>query len=255
MTAGRYSGQAVVVGGTGAVGSAVLDGLRQAGLAVVAVARDAEALAALASGDEGVRPCSADIGSEAAQSAIAGALFPDLALRMVVQAAGLPSTGPLTTIDPAALGTVVSLKLGGLLRLVRAVDERLEPGARIVAIGGHFGSEPSPTTCAAGVTNAALANLVRQLADAYGPRGVTVHMIAPGPLDTPRLRRIAADAAHVRGTDPDTILNEYRSHSPLNRLTTTDEVGWAVTQLLAPQAVALHGASLALDGGARRGLF
>lgn len=41
----------------------------------------------------------------------------------------------------------------------------------------------------------------------------------------------------------------------LGRMTTVDEVSWAVTQLLAPEADALHGATLALGGGARRGLF
>jgi enoyl-[acyl-carrier-protein] reductase (NADH) len=53
----------------------------------------------------------------------------------------------------------------------------------------------------------------------------------------------------------ETVLEEYRAHSPLNRLTTTDEVAWQVTQLLAPEAASLHGATLAMDSGARRGLF
>ena len=35
-------------------------------------------------------------------------------------------------------------------------------------------------------------------------------------------------------------------------MTTVDQVSWAVTQLLAPEADALHGATLALDGGAHR---
>jgi NAD(P)-dependent dehydrogenase (short-subunit alcohol dehydrogenase family) len=51
------------------------------------------------------------------------------------------------------------------------------------------------------------------------------------------------------------VLAEFRSGSPLNRLTTTDEVAWCVAQLLDPEAIALHGATLALDGGARRGIF
>jgi len=135
------------------------------------------------------------------------------------------------------------------------VEDRFVQGSRIVAIGGVFGSQPTPQTCGAGVTNAALANLVRQLADAYGPRGVTVHMIAPGALDTDRLRRFAAAHAEARGVSVETVLDEYRSLSPLGRMTTVDQVSWAVTQLLAPEADALHGATLALDGGARRGLF
>jgi NAD(P)-dependent dehydrogenase (short-subunit alcohol dehydrogenase family) len=249
------SGQAVVVGATGAVGGAILRRLRKEGLSVVAVARDAEALDQLAGADPGVRACPADIGQDAARDRIAGAVADGGPVRMVVQATGLPPTGPLERIEPDALGLVVALKLGGLLRLVRGVDGQLAPGSRIVAIGGHFGSEPSPRTCAAGVTNAALANLVRQLADAYGPRGVTAHLVAPGPLDTERLHRIATETAAAQGSTPEQVLAEYRAHSPLDRLTSTDEVAWAVGTLLAPEAAALHGATLALDSGARRGLF
>ena len=95
-----------------------------------------------------------------------------------------------------------------------------------------------------------------QFADVYGPRGVTVHMIAPGVLDTPRLRRFAAAEADVRGVGIETVLDEYRAHSPLGRMATVNQgFGWAVTQLLATEADALHGATLAIDGGARRGLF
>lgn len=247
---------AVVVGATGAVGGAILRRLRIEGLTVVAVARDGGALAGLAAGDPGVVPCAADIAADASQNAIARVVAGlGLGVRMVVQAAGLPPTGPLHSIDAAALGAVVNVKLGGLLRLTHAVDAALGPGARIVAIGGHFGSEPSPDACGAGITNAALANLVRQLADVYGARGITAHLIAPGPLDTGRLRGIATAAAGRRGVGVDDVLAEHRAHSPLNRLTTVGEVAWAVATLLAPEAAALHGATLALDSGARRGLF
>lgn len=249
------NGQAVVVGATGSVGGAILRRLRAEGLPIVAVARDAASLHKLAAEDRGVLACPTDIGSAASQATIAEAVHEAGPVRMVVQATGLPPTGHLTTADPDALGRVVALKLGGLLRLVRAVDNQLEPGSRIVAVGGHFGSEPTPQTCGAGITNAALANLIRQLSDSYGPREVTAHLVAPGPLDTERLRSIATSAASDRNVSLETVLDEYRAHSPLNRLTTIDEVAWSVGQLLAPEASALHGATLALDSGARRGIF
>jgi NAD(P)-dependent dehydrogenase (short-subunit alcohol dehydrogenase family) len=239
---------AVVVGASGALGSAITRRLVDAGLPVVAVARKAPA------DGPGVTGCAADIGTEEGAAAIADAVG-GRPVRMVVQAAGLPATGPLETIDPDALGHVVALKVGGLLRLVRAVDGRLREGSRIVALGGHFGSEPAPYACAAGVTNAGLANLVRQLAVAYGPRGVTVHLVAPGPADTPRLRGLAGQAAQRRGVAVEDVLAERAAESPLGRLVTPEEVAWAVTSLLAPEASALHGATLALDLGARKGLF
>jgi len=198
--------------------------------------------------------CAADIGSDDAVAAVAAAVG-DRPVRMVVQAAGLPAAGPLATIEPDALGRAVALKCGGLLRLVRAVDGHLLPGARVVALGGHYGIEPAPYACAAGVTNAALANLVRQLATAYGPRGVTAHLVAPGPADTPRLRALSRQAAETRGVPVDTVLAERAAESPLGRLVTPAEVAWAVATLLAPEAAALDGSALSLDVGARRGIF
>ncbi len=244
--------QAVVVGATGEVGAAITARLRSAGVPVVAVARDRDRLDRLTAGDDGITACQADIGDASSGETIAAAVSGPV--RMVVQTAAVPPAGPLATIDPDALGRSVSLKLGGLLRLIRAVEHRFVPGTRIVAIGGLFGTEPTPQTCGAGVTNAALTNLIRQLSDAYGPKGVTVHMIAPGALDTDRLRRFAAESARTRGVSVETVLDEYRSQASLGRLTTPDQIGWAVSVLLSPEADALHGATLALDGGARRGL-
>lgn len=251
MSAAGAGGCAVVVGATGALGGAIARRLRDEGLVVVAVARSA---VGAGSGD-GLVPCAADIGSDDAVPAIAAAVEGvGLGVRMVVQAAGLPAAGPLATIAPDALGTAVALKVGGMLRLVRAVDPWLGEGSRLVALGGHYGTEPSPHTTGAGVTNAALANLVRQLSDAYGPRGVTAHLVAPGPADTDRLRRLCAEQAGRRGLDVEEVLAERRAESPLGRLVTAEQVAWAVSLLLAPEADALAGSALALDMGARRGV-
>ncbi len=243
---------AVVVGATGALGGAIVARLRLDGVRVVAVSR-----AAGPSDDPGLITCAADIGSDDAGPAIAGAVRAagDGPVRMVVQAAGLPAAGPVDTIEPDALGRAVALKAGGLLRLVRAVDDRLVEGSRIVALGGHYGSEPAPYACAAGVTNAGLANLVRQLAVAYGPRGVTAHLVAPGPADTPRLRALSEQAATRRGVSVEQVLAERAAESPLGRLVTPAEVAWSVAMLLAPEAGALHGSTLALDMGTRKGIF
>ena len=258
---------AVVVGASGALGSAIAERLAAEGLTVVAVARgttrpevdtpaggEPERSRKEQGGIGGVERCRADIGSDDAVPAIAAAVG-ERPVRMVVQAAGLPAAGPLATIEPDALGRAVALKCGGLLRLVRAVDPNLRPGARIVALGGHYGIEPAPYACAAGVTNAALANLVRQLAIAYGPRGVTAHLVAPGPADTPRLRALSEQAAASRGVPVDEVLAERAAESPLGRLVTPAEVAWAVATLLAPEAGALDGSALSLDVGARRGIF
>lgn len=243
---------AVVVGATGAFGNAMVDRLAAAGLGVVAVARSADSLAALQDRVPGLVACAADISSDSAIAAIAAVV--DRRVRMVVHGPGVTVAGGILTAPTATMVDAVNIKVGGLLRLSRAVDGWLAAGSRIVAIGGHYGFEPTAYAASAGVANAALVNVVRQLSLAYGPRGVTAHLIAPGPADTERLRRVAADRAAQRGITVDAVLAEMLAESSIGRFTTPEQVAWAVSILLAPEADAMTGSSLMLDSGRRRGL-
>lgn len=243
---------AIVVGATGAFGNAVVDRLTAAGLGVVAVARSADSLAALQGRVPGLTACVADIGDDSAISAIAAAV--NRPVRIVVHGPGVAVAGGILSAPTASMVDAVNIKVGGLLRLARAVDGLLSVGSRIVAIGGHYGFEPTAYAAAAGVANAALVNVVRQLSLAYGPRGVTAHLIAPGPADTERLRRVAADRAVLRGITVDEVLAEMLADSSIGRFTTPEQVAWAVTLLLAPEADSMTGSSLMLDSGRRRGL-
>jgi NAD(P)-dependent dehydrogenase (short-subunit alcohol dehydrogenase family) len=243
---------AILVGATGAFGTAITRRLLDAGLGVIAVARSADSLQALTAQYPGVRACAADIGNDSAIAAIAAAI--DKPVRMLVHGPGVALVGGILTAPTESMVDAVNTKVGGLLRLVRAADAQLTAGSRIVAIGGHYGLEPTAYAAAAGVANAALLNVVRQLSMAYGPRGITAHTIVPGPADTDRLRRLAATRAEQRGCSTDDVLDEMRAESSLGALSTPEQIAWAVTLLLAPEADAMTGSSLMLDAGRRRGL-
>lgn len=243
---------AVVVGATGAFGAAIVRRLLAAGLKVLAVSRTASALADFAAAHPGVAICEADVADDSAIAAIRAALTGPV--RMAVHGPGLSAAGSVTEIDPAALAQSVNVKAGGLLRLARAVDDRLVPHARLVAVGGHYGLEPTAYACAAGVANAAVINLSRQLSLAYGPRGVTAHVVAPGPADTDRLRKVAANQAARLGVSVDDVIEDMRADSSLGRLTAPEQVAWAVALLLDPLADAMTGSTLMLDAGRRSGL-
>jgi NADP-dependent 3-hydroxy acid dehydrogenase YdfG len=130
---------AVVVGSTGAMGVVITRRLAAAGLKVVAVARSADALASLVDTGPGVQACVADIGDDSAIEAIRAHL--DAPVRMVVQGAGVATAGGVLTAPTSAVVDAVNIKVGGMLRLVRAVDAHLVKGSRLVAIGGHYGFE------------------------------------------------------------------------------------------------------------------
>jgi NAD(P)-dependent dehydrogenase (short-subunit alcohol dehydrogenase family) len=246
------AGTAVVVGATGSVGSAIVRRLTARGMPVLAVARGKEPLDELASASGLVMPCTADIGQDAAIEAIRSCLAGPVAV--AVMAAGLPVRGSADTIDPGMLAAGADIKLGGTVRLLHAVRGRLGPGSRFVAFAGTLGIEPRAHEAGPGAINAGLLNLMRQISLLYGPRGVTVHTISPGPADTPRLRRIAEAVAAERGLPFDEVWAGYAERNSLGRLPTADEIAWAVTLLLDPEAAVMHGGVLHLDGGGLSGI-
>ncbi|KOS56512.1 MULTISPECIES: SDR family NAD(P)-dependent oxidoreductase [Rhodococcus] len=242
----------VVVGATGAMGTEFTRRLVRRGLRVVAVARNAEDLDKLATEDDLIVPCVADIADDSAIGTITARL--DAPVRLAVFAAGLPVRGSADTIAPGDFAVGANIKVGGLVRLLHAVRDHLVPGSRFVTIAGSLGLEPGPLDAGPGTVNAAVFNLMRQLSALYGPRGVTTHTIAPGPVDTPRLRKFVETEAAETGRDPGEIWDRYRAKTTLGRLPTLDEIGWTLEMLLAPEAAVLHGSVLTVDGGTRHGV-
>lgn len=245
---------AVVVGASGAFGTVIADRLVAADLDVIAVARTEAALAELAATHPGrVEACAADLTDDAAQAVVAEAVG-ERVVRMVVHGPGVAVAGGIADAPVEALIGAVDIKVGGLLRLVRATVDRMAEHSRIVAIAGHYGLEPSPYAASAGIANAAVFSAVRQLSMVYGERGITAHTLAPGPADTERLRRVAADRAERDGITVDEVLDDMRAESSIRALSTPEQVAWAVAMLLAPEASAMTGSTVMLESGRRRGL-
>jgi 3-oxoacyl-[acyl-carrier protein] reductase len=189
---------------------------------------------------------------DSAIAAVSAALT--LPVAMVVHAPGLPVAGGIRTAPTDILAAAVNIKVGGMLRLVRAAEPRLHRGSRLVAIGGHYGFEPTDYAATAGIANAAVANLIRQLSWAYGKDGITAHLVAPGPADTDRLRNVAAARAARAGRDLEAELDEMRAESAIGAFVDAKQVAWGVATLLAPEADAMAGSTMFLDAARRRGL-
>lgn len=243
---------AVIVGASGALGRAVTERISRT-LPVIAVGRGADALTALAGDLPNVEPCVADISADDAVETIAAAVG-ERTVRLALFSGGLAVSGSVDDIRPSALAEAANVKVAGPVRLLQAVRDKFATDARFIAIGGSLGFEPGPMDAGPGTVNAALANMMRQVARLYGPRGVVTATIAPGPLDTPRLHAMARRRAEEAGRSYDEVYAEYVAKTSLGRLPTVDEVAWLVEMLLAPQAAALHGSVLYPDGGVRHGV-
>lgn len=86
-------------------------------------------------------------------------------------------------------------------------------------------------------TKAAAHSLTKSWAVEYGPRGVRVNAVAPGPIATERVADIADELAPVL------------ARVPSRRMSTPEEVAAAVAFLAGDDAGNIHGVVLSVDGG------
>lgn len=243
---------ALIAGATGDFGKEIVKKLLERGLKIIAIGRNLEELNRLSEDDKNIIACQADISKDSAIEIIKSACKETV--KLVINCAGVAVAGGVKDADLAAMNDAVNIKVGGLLRMVRAADSNLEKHSRIIAIAGHYGLEPTEYAATAGIANAALINVSRQLSLAYGERGVTSHVIAPGPADTSRLRKVALNRAARDGKALEEVLDEMADESSLGEFTTPQQVAWAVSILIDNEADAMTGSTLMLDVGRRRGL-
>jgi NAD(P)-dependent dehydrogenase (short-subunit alcohol dehydrogenase family) len=139
---------------------------------------------------------------------------------------------------------------------ITAMVERGEGGAivNVASVNAFF--QPDAGTIDYGAAKAALVNLNKTLAQEFGPRGIRVNAISPGPVETDLWlgeHGVAATAAAAMGTDFDSARAAVVASIggfATGRFTTPDEVA-SLALFLASARVAgnITGANYVLDGG------
>lgn len=158
------------------------------------------------------------------------------------------------TFEDASLGdwqAVADVNLWGTLRMIKAALPALRRAgdASIVNVNTHGVERLDREFGGYTASKAALAHLTRHLAREFGPYGIRVNGVHPGPMDgEPRRRHLEAIAAE-RGTPFETLDAEARSRTALGFLATPADVAEAVLFLASPAARAITGQALYVDGG------
>jgi 3-oxoacyl-[acyl-carrier protein] reductase len=237
---------AIVCGASAGIGLAIAEALTEEGANVTMLARrrdvlerEAERLGALAvRGDVSV-PGDLDRVVSRTVEAFGG-------VDIVVNNSGGPPRTTALEMDEESIEAAVQLMLVSAVRLTALSLPYLERSGhgRIVNITSSTVREP--------VDNLALSNSIRPgvvgwsktLARELGPKGITVNCIAPGRIDTERLREVYPEGPTE--ADLATI--------PLRRLGTAREVGDVVAFLCSDRGGYISGAVLPVDGGLLRSL-
>lgn len=250
--AGRH---VLVTGGSKGIGLACARGFLAEGARVSLVARQpqtlAQALDALGGDAQRVGTVAADLcDAVAAQAALDAAEAAFGPVDVLVNSAGAARRTPPDELTPQAWHEAMQAKYFSYLHVIDPAIKRMGARGRgsIVNVVGAGGKVASPIHLPGGAANAALMLVSAGLAAAYGPRGVRVNAVNPGPTLTERLNEGLKAEARLQGISAEEALQRTQARLPLGRLATPEEVANAVLFLASPRASYITGAILAMDG-------
>jgi 3-oxoacyl-[acyl-carrier protein] reductase len=176
---------------------------------------------------------------------------------VLVTCAGSSPGGLLENLTEEEWMGSLNLKFMGYVRSCRAVIPHMveRGGGAIVLVVGNDGLKPSYWEMTAGAANAADHNFASSLAEQYGPKGIRVNTVNPGPVDTDRWDGLEKAFARDKGCDQQTAHDLAVSSIPLGRICTPEEVANLVAFVASPRASFLNGAHIPIDGGQRKALM
>jgi 3-oxoacyl-[acyl-carrier protein] reductase len=247
MDLGLTGRTAIVCGASSGIGLGIAESLAGEGANVVMFARRAALLEREAKRVGGVGGAGDVTSADDLERLVSTAVERHGGIDIVVNNSGGPPRTTAVELDAAKVETAVDLLLVSVVRLTSLCLPHLErsPAGRIVTVTSSSVREP--------IDNLALSNSVRPgvvgwsktLARELGPKGITVNCIAPGRIDTERVREVYPDGPSE--ADLATI--------PLRRLGTTREVGDVVAFLCSERASYVSGIVVLVDGALTRGLW
>ncbi|WP_290058493.1 SDR family NAD(P)-dependent oxidoreductase [Amycolatopsis solani] len=236
----------LVVGASSGIGADAARVFAEDGASVMLVARNEEPLAKLAAelADFDVAYTTGDVSSAADVDAFVAATVSRFGrLDGAFNNAAMGGSGRLDAVTEADFDRIMAVNVKGTWLCLRAeigVMEAQGSGA-IVNVSSIGGLRGSPGMGAYQATKHAVIGLTRTAAHDFGPLGIRVNVIAPGPTETPML-------AELRRTIPGGVEARIAA-TPLRKAGTGAEVGSTAAFLLSDRASHLSGVVVPVDGG------
>lgn len=234
--------KALVTGGASGIGAAIARRLAAEGARVVI-------------GDvneEGAGEVAAELGGDAvgldvARPSSAAAVVEELGpFAILVNNAGMDEFGFFTDTDPGLWDRVITVNLGGVLACTHAVLPAMQKAGygRIVNIASEAGRVGSKGSAVYSAAKGGVIAFTKTIARENARFGITANAIAPGPIDTPLLRR-----ASELGEIGERVIETMRGATQMRRLGKPNEVAAAVAFLASDDASYVTGETLGVSGG------
>ena len=172
----------------------VLGGSRGIGAAIVRrfVSEGARVTFTYAGSVEAAQRLASDTGSTAvlADSADRDAVIETVRrsgpLDVLVVNSGIALFGDALDQDPDAVDRLLRINVHAPYHAAVEAARQMPPGGRIIVIGSVNGDRmPLPGMASYALSKSALQGLARGLARDFGPRGITINVVQPGPIPMP----------------------------------------------------------------------
>ncbi len=257
------SGKSAVVTGAGrGIGLAVTTALAEEGASVTAGSRTiTEELEVLAE-KYPVHPVAVDLGASGAPDDlvdVAVATFGGIDVLVNNVGAVHPRLAGFLAVTDADWDAALQLNLMIAVRTCRAALPHLlaHDSSSIVTVSSVNASLPDPLVIDYGAAKAALTNLGKSLSKEFGPRGVRVTTVSPGPVETDLWLGgggVAEAIATATGGDPHAVAEQAVAATATRRFTRPNEVADLVAQLAGGRLPNLTGVEIVIDGGLTQSL-
>jgi NAD(P)-dependent dehydrogenase (short-subunit alcohol dehydrogenase family) len=244
----------VVTGGAKGIGRATVARFCAAGDRVVALGRDAEALAALAaaqgaaSSETETETQVCDVTDETAVAETFEAIGP---VDVLINNAGMGESAPLHRTTLESWRRHLDINATGAFLCMRAVvpGMRERGSGAIVTVASTAGRVGVPYTSAYSASKHAVIGLTRAVASELAGTGVRVNAVCPTFVRTDMTDRSIAHIMERTGRSAGQAEEALAAASPLGRLLEPDEVADAIVHLASPAAAAINGQAWVIDGG------
>ena len=150
----------------------------------------------------------------------------------------------------------INVKVMGYVRCSREVIPHMQVrgGGRIIHIGGMAARQANTLANSNGVTNSSVSNLAKNLSDAFASDGILVNCIHPGTTRTERqTRSLNARAEHANISVAE-MERQSIADIPIGRMVESQDIADLILFLVSDKAGAITGQTIAVEGGAGRGM-